>query len=211
MATVFLEERRRMEQGSVPVTLMLIEVLGEMQQAITEEDADVHATIQAAVVASGLIEEDEMLTPEQVVDLVLRMQPKEKTEEAPKENSQFGRSKKRVFGSDFLAKFDSWSLEDKCLYAAGFDYEYARRLYCEFDKSIVEKILGVRLGLDAAVNMTRFEAVVFGMGGSMGNTKEPAKDLGEITDFAPEKSSDDFYDAALAFQQMQHSFRGGSR
>jgi len=211
MATVFLEERRRLECGAIPVTLMLIEVLGEMQQAITEEDADVHATIQAAVVSAGLIEEDEMLTPEQIIDLVLRMQPKQKAEAPVEGNPQFGRRKKRVFGSDFLSKFDSWSLEDKCLYAANFDYVYARQLYCEFDKSVVERILGVKLGLDAAINMTRFEAVVFGMGGSMGSSREHSKDLGEITDFAPDRSSEDFFDSAQAFHQMQHNFRGGSR
>lgn len=204
MATVFLEERRREEQGNIPVTLLLIEILGTMQEAMQEEDADVYETLQAAVLEAGLIEEGEILEPTQVIDLAVRLQPKKVdpvTDERP-------RSRKRSFGSDFLAGFEKWSLEEKCIYAAGFDYEYARKLYCEYDKSVVEKIIGVRISLDAAFNQTRFEAVVFGMGGSMGGSN-PANDLGDVTDFAPDqKNPEDFLDAAAAFERMQHSFRG---
>ena len=210
MESVFLSEARRNLDGRIPVTLLFIEVLKDLQPTL--EDEDTQTVLQAALVEAGLIELGTILDDEVAIELLTRIQPKPKKEEQVSTESRQPRSRKRSFGSEFVEAFEKMSIVEKCLYAADFDYEYARKLYCEFDREVAEEVIKAKIAFDTSMNNVRFEAVVIGMGGSFSNNPgSPTNGApGEVVDFAPEGGDhDQFIAAAKQFQAMQHSYRRG--
>jgi len=189
----------------IPLTFLLIEVLGLMQESIDE--LGVYDTLTIALRWAGLLTEGEELTEGQAHALLDRINQGAEQGGGEEPRSQAPRSTKRTFASEFVKTYGKMSVADKCLYAAGYDFEVARQLYCVYDKELSEEIIKSRFDADFARMQVSYEAVVFGMGGSFGGSSSNA-DVGEVTDFAPDPGDSNYIDAAQNFVNMQHSFRG---
>lgn len=191
--------------GDVALTFLLIEILEQMQEAL--DGMDSYQALQVACEWAGLVPPGEVLSEDQAESLLQRMVPKGVDQEVKSEDKP--RSGKRTFATEFLKYYEKLSLQDKCLFAAGYDFEVARLLYCVYDKAVTEEIIKKQFDDEFARMQVGYEAVVFGMGGSFGSgSREPE---GEVTDFAPSQGSGDYINAAQDFVNMQKSFRSKVR
>ena len=193
----YVAERMEREQ-EIPVTFLLIEVLEAAQAAIS--NLPTYAAIQLAAEQAGLSTPETPLTEEQATSLVIRLNPPKKEED---EQPSPGKGK-RSYGTEFLRKFGKLSTEGKCLFTADYNFEEARKLYCVYDKSVTEKIISDKLELVFSLKQMEYEAVVLGMGGSFSGGSAEDIDSSE----GLEQGTQGYVDAAMAFQNMQHQFRG---
>lgn len=200
MRSIFYQEFRRARDGDLPVTFMLVEVLGGMQSAL--EGLNVYAALQLACEQAGLCTEENPITEPQATALLKRLN------ERPEADPQVAKApppggRKRSYGTEFLAKFSKLPTEGKCLFAADYDYEEARKLYCVYDKSVSEKIISDKIETCFAARQMDYEAVVLGMGGSFKGGGQEETDHAE----GLEPGSEEHVNAAMAFMSMQHQFK----
>lgn len=208
MSTIFYKHLASKKAGEIPLTFLMIEVLELMQDSLGEMNN--YAALQLAAEWSGVLGSGEALSEEQADSLLRRIvEPAKAAMEAGKEKPVKLQSSKRTFASEFLKSYEKLSLQDKCLHAAGYDFELARCLYCVYDKSVSEEIIRKHFDMEFSRMQVGYEAVVFGMGGSFGGG--PGDVGGEVVDFAPPPDSDDYISAAQNFVNMQKSYRGAAR
>lgn len=202
--SIFYRDKAREDSGFIPLTFLLIEVLGSMTDII--DGMTLLEAVKQAVEGAGAYEGE--VSESQALQLLSRLQAKESADEN-QGASRPAKRKERTLGSEFLARFEKMSIAEKCLYAADYDYAKARLLYCVYDKDISEKIISDKLSMEFDRMQVQFESVVLGMGGSFKKGASSSKDFGEVTEFGPAPGEEGYLDAAQSFMQMQNSYRRG--
>lgn len=208
MSSLFYKEIARGRQREIPITYLLLEIMEKMESEI--ENLDVFQALEISLGWAGVLPEGG-LAEEQAVKLVERMRKMSST--APEEKSSpegfgksTGKSSKRGFGSEYLRRFTSLPIAEKCLFAAGYDYNKAKELYCVLDKEVSEEVIKAAFDEKFSSLQVEFEAVVYGMGGSFGGGGSSAEE-GEVIDHSVPTESASYLDAAQNFVAMQNSFR----
>lgn len=206
MRTVFYVDRARVVAEDIPLTFLLIEVIEQMQDKLGGLDA--YQALQIACDWAGLTEQGSLITEKQAESLLQRITAGAAAGAEKPAQSESRRPSKRTFAAEFLKYYEKMPLQDKCLMAANYDFEVARKLYCVYDKEVSESIIRRHFDTEFARMQVGYEAVVFGMGGSFGGSSQPE---GEVTDFTPPQDSGDYASAAQDFVNMQKSFRSKAR
>lgn len=208
MSSIFYKNAIRGQEKEIPLTFLLVEVLDVMKESLGSMEA--RQALFMALDSVGMIPEEGVSEAqlESLLTRVYSLATKEASVGAPSNRGKAA-SSKRTFASQYLKFYEKLSIADKCLVAAGHDFEVARRLYCVYDKEVSEEIIQGRFNLDFEKMQVQYEGVVFGMGGSFGS-KSSIPD-GEVIDHAPAPDSPDYLSAAQDFVNMQHSFRSKGR
>jgi len=107
-----------------------------------------------------------------LVDILKDMDELQKVKAEQAKGGKRNSSNKRSFGSEFLKWYTQLDTEQTLLLLTGFDFGAAYRLYSEVPALIVDSMIQTKLGYEWNTAEKDFEAVVFGMGGSIkGGTK----------------------------------------
>lgn len=136
------------------ITLLFKELLAEIVGQ--QPDLELGIALLLACKEAGM-------DPDQVdlEALAVRLQPKD--DEKPK-----GPRRK---GNGFGAKFTEWveglKSDQLCLWAADYDLEKARKLYCEVDIDDLRTIFDMKIGQTWQDYRTRYEACLLGFGGKL--------------------------------------------
>jgi len=208
MSSLFYKELARGKQREIPITYLLLEIMEKMESEI--ENLDVFQALEISLEWAGILPKGG-LDEEQATKLVERIRkmstPAQEEKSSPESFGKApGKSSKRGFGSEYLRRFTSLPIAEKCLFAAGYDYTRARELYCTLDKEISEEVIKAVFDEKFSSLQVEFEAVVFGMGGTFGGGVSSA-DEGEVIDHSVPTESASYLDAAQNFVAMQNSFR----
>ncbi len=212
MGSIFYKQRRSHKANEIPITFLLLEVIENMQDSL--EGAEVFTALESALDWAGLTPEGG-LTKEPALSLITRIEGISKSVENDKPAKSGGIEKalkgagKRAFGTEYLKWFTNLPIAEKCLYAADYDVNKARHLYCELDKELSEEIIKAVFDEKFSTLQAHYEAVVFGMGGTFGGGGSSVEE-GEVTDHSVTVDSPNYLDAAQAFVSMQNSFRKSS-
>ena len=187
MPSIFL---RNLNEKPVVVSFLFFEVLG----AICEKDPDIE---MGELIATGLVQTNQRTVqeiqsnPDIIAYAASRM---DLTGKSVAEDQQKPHSRKRQYGGQFIHWFENLSAEEKCLFAADYDYDKARFLYCDIDRGDACEIIRAKFDLVFETGILDFEATVFGMGGSFGGSSG----LGEVTDFSTPGMTEAQLDASAA-------------
>lgn len=146
-----------------PVTYLFLELFTKSLEN-SDADADV-ITVLLPVLAALDIKPP---IPEEVIHGILEDldEHRKKTAERSGKGAA-GKGGKRTFGKEFIKWFSGLDVEQTLLLVTNFDYEAAYKIYSEVPISFVDKMIRTKLSYDWTIAEKDFEAVVFGMGGSI--------------------------------------------
>jgi hypothetical protein len=123
-----------------------------------------------------------------LVDILKDMDDLQKTKAEIAKAGKKSSSNKRAFGSEFLKWYTKLETEQTLLLLTGFDFDAAYKLYSEVPALIVDSMIQTKLGYEWNTAEKDFEAVVFGMGGSI---KGGTKDADQVFENKTEKGAAD--------------------
>lgn len=83
------------------------------------------------------------------------------------DSASHAKGKKRSFGTEFIKWFSSLEQDQVLLLVTDYDFEAAYKLYSEVPVSVVERMIETKIGYEWTKAEKDFEAVVFGMGGTI--------------------------------------------
>jgi len=145
-----------------PVTYLFLELFAKSIEN-SESDAEVAEVLLPVLSALGKeppYDESFLIT---IMEDLTELQ-KVKSE---KQGSGKKPSNKRSFGSEFLKWYTALDTDQALLLLTGFDYDAAYNLYSKVPALVVDQMIETKLGYEWNSAEKDFEAVVFGMGGSI--------------------------------------------
>lgn len=157
MASLFLAEGKR--KGPA-LSFLFYEIL----EALYAADPEIN---MGDLVATALHQSDtvrlEAITPGICMAVCERIRAAKETEEVePKGKPAVGKG----MGVKFAKSFDALPSDEKCLFAADYDYQYARQLYTELDRDAAANVIRAKFNHVLELQMIQFEGVVYGNGGT---------------------------------------------
>lgn len=185
MASIFLQALNHRKSQPV-LSFLFFEVL----QAVfdrTDESVSMQQLVSTTLVQTGQctlqqLQENPALVLEVCERIKARKDRIDAEVAAVSAEKKQPKKSQRGFGTKFAQDFEELDGEGKCLFAADYDFERAREMYCLLDKDVASKIIKSKFDYVINLQVLQFEGVVFGMGGSFdgsgggGNTP-----LGDVT------------------------------
>ena len=156
----------------LPVTCLFMEYVTATLADLPKEEREeqFYQVLATGLQVCGVIEG--VPTEEQVAEIARRM-----AEQVEKQEERGG-SQKAGAGAYFAGYLTAWagklSSEGICFYVANYDYDLARRLYCEIDQQTLSAIAKDKLQLEFERARVGFEASLFGFGGKYKDTPSEA-------------------------------------
>lgn len=158
----FLEHRDK----EIPISFLFSDYLREIIERSPE--ATLGDAVQSAAASCGMT-----LGASEVLNVATRLKArKEKTtpeKTAEEESMGPAKPKGRFWGQNLTDWVESRTPFDVCCYAASFDMDKARHLYCQVDTDLVYAMAQSKFQHDFEMARANFEAAVFGFGGGFGD------------------------------------------
>lgn len=145
-----------------PVTYLFLELFAKSLEN-SESDADISEVLLPVLSALGY---QPPFKEELLIGILKDLEELQKTKEE-KSGGSAKKSGKRSFGSEFLKWYTSLDTDQSLLLVTNFNYDAAYDLYSKVPAFLVDKIIETKLGYEWNKAEKDFEAVVFGMGGSI--------------------------------------------
>ena len=145
-----------------PVTYLFLELFSKSVQNSDPENEDITDVLLPVLSALG---EKPPYEEEFLTEILQDMDEYRKSKEGKSEPKS--KSGKRQFGTEFINWFSKLDTEQILLLITDFDYEKAYKLYSETPVSLVDKMIETKLSYEWTKAEKDFEAVIFGMGGSV--------------------------------------------
>lgn len=184
MATLFYEDRF---ERRLPLTGLFIECFGkEVAEIDNPSGADIVRVISETLIKCGLVEGEP--SEEDVVYVVERMNLLAADGEVKGKGADAPNGKGKFFAGYFMEWASGLEFHALCLYAAGYDYEKARRLYEEVDHKSLIAIAHEKLQFDFERARVALEASLFGFGGGYKDTpkSDDSSNVIDLTGDSPE-------------------------
>ncbi len=157
-------------QRLFPVTFLLVEAIA---QSIVGGEQNEDVAISKAIVTVAKVPVTRSAI-DYVVDRVREVYPGDTEQEASTPRT----------GRGFATAFQQWasslSPEGVCLYLAKYDFEGARRLYCEVDKKDVVAMAALKIKEEWERSVLSYECSLYGFGGSYGNEERDDSDALDV-------------------------------
>jgi len=168
----------------IKITYLFLEVFSKV--IVKHNDKEFEEILGITLLKLGY--DLEKLTEEVAVDLAERIMVYQKEElqamsdsakQIEDSNKSGSKGKGKGFGQDYLEHIKDLSPADKCMVVCEYDYDKAKRLYCEVEKSAADRIVTLYMGTRWQELKTNFEASVLGFGGSLDGKKDkgPSYDM----------------------------------
>lgn len=145
-----------------PISYLFLELFAKKLQN-SEPDTDMADVLQPVLSALGVKppHSDELLV--QVFKDLQEVHESKSGEPSP----SAPKGGKRTFGKEFLKWFAGLDQEQALLVLTDYNFEAAYKLYSEVPALLVDKMIRTRIGYEWSHAEANFEAVIFGMGGSI--------------------------------------------
>jgi hypothetical protein len=177
VASIFYQDKFKRQ---LPLTGLFIECVGDlMGESSVTESAEVVEVIKKALSLSELVAGEP--TEEEIVYMIGRLN--DMAEKSPLNDADSGpqNGKGKYFAgylTDWAANLDYVTL---CLYAAGYDYENARKYYETVDHQSLIAIAHEKLKFDFERARVALEASLFGFGGGYKDTPKEGDNVVDLT------------------------------
>lgn len=145
-----------------PVTYLFLELFSKSLEN-SESEAQVADVLLPVLSALGYEPPHE----ESMLIEILKDLDELQTIKKEKSSGPNKKSGKRSFGTEFLKWYTSLDTDQALLMMTNFNYEAAYNLYSKVPALLVDKMIETKLGYEWNSAEKDFEAVVFGMGGSI--------------------------------------------
>jgi hypothetical protein len=153
-----------------PVSYLLLELFAKSIEKYGDE-AEVSEVLPPVLSALGI---DPPYTEEFIAEVITDIS---ELQESKSEKKGSGKSSgKRTFGKEFIKWFGSLDIDQTLLLLTNYDFDAAYKIYSTLPASLVDKMIDTKMGYEWTHAEAAFEAVIFGMGGSIkGGSSDPDK------------------------------------
>lgn len=174
-----------------PVTYLFLELFGKSVEKSGGE-GDIESVLLPVLSALKIKPPYHELMIQQILNDMEEIQ--KFGSEKPPESS----NGKRTFGKEFIKWFSSLDIEKNLLLLSDYDFNKAYKLYSETPVLAIAQMTEVKLGYEWAKAEASFEAVIFGMGGSISG----GSDTGNTIDMTKETTDSERQQQEAAIKRM---------
>lgn len=146
-----------------PVTYLFLELFTKSLEN-SESDASIEEVLLPVLSSLGKKPPYDEAFLEQVLN---DLHDFRKAKDEAVRESKSSSDSKRTFGKEFLKWFSQKDTEEILFLLTSYDFNLAYKIYSEVPVTAVEKMIKTKLGYEWTVAEKDFEAVVYGMGGSL--------------------------------------------
>jgi len=164
-----------------PVSYLFLELFSKSVEKYGD-DADMSEVIPPVLSALGI---DPPYSEEMIIGIVYDLKELQDSRPKGKSNKSSG---KRTFGREFIKWFGNLDIDQTLLLLTGYDFDAAYKIYSELPASLVARMIDTKMGHEWTHAEASFEAVIFGMGGSIKGGKS---DADKTTDAPKTKAEED--------------------